>query len=133
MFLYIPNLLSPGDHRFVQKRIPSVLDHPKMVQWFRKVFDDPTLRIELIEPRVYPTGSRGMSWHKDVPLGQKYECVYTVTNTSDSQTLHRDVWGRTHAVWTEPNSLVVLRPDDVWHGVTPVTRGERTIIKFMLV
>ena len=108
---------------------------PQILQWFRTVFQDPTLEVSTdlpIELRVYPTGSLGMKWHQDTPLGQKYECVYTVANTSDSQTLYRDFWGRTHAVWTEPNSLVIVRPNDVWHGVTPVTQGERTIIKFAL-
>lgn len=132
MFHYIPRFLSPDDHRSVQK---AMFSSPQVLQWFRDVFQDPTLDVSHrlpIEFRRYPTGSQGMKWHKDTPLGQKYECVYTVANTSDSHTMYRDFWGRTHSVWTEPNSLVVLQPNGVWHGVTPVTRGERTIIKFAI-
>jgi hypothetical protein len=86
-----------------------------------------------IEYRKYPIGCGGMGWHSDVAiLGNQYECVYTVTNTSDSQTIRRDWFGHQEAIWAEPNSLIAVRANGVSHGVTPVTQGERTIVKFAL-
>jgi hypothetical protein len=87
-----------------------------------------------IEYRKYPIGSSGMDWHRDTPLiGKQYECVYTVTNTSDSFTLYKDWLGRVHSKWTEPGSLVIVRAGGVLHSVTPVHKGERTIVKFVFI
>lgn len=84
-----------------------------------------------VEYRQYPIGSQGMVWHRDTCLvGRQYECVYTVTNTSDSLTLYKDMFGRIHSVRTEPNSLIVVQAGGAEHAVTPVTIGERSIVKF---
>lgn len=73
-----------------------------------------------------------MEWHVDTPLiGRQIECVYTVENTSDSETLYKDFFGRTHRQWTEPGSLVVVRAGGVEHAVTAATTGRRTIVKFV--
>ena len=114
-----------------------IFTSPQVTEWFQKVFDRrlvPGHDKVPIEYRTYPKGSQGMEWHRDTPLvGNQYECVYTVKNTSDSQTLYKDFFGRVHPVWAEPGSLIVVQAGGVRHAVTPVTRGERSIVKFVLV
>lgn len=106
-----------------------------MTEYFSYVFEKPLVHgsdVVPIEYRKYPPGSQGMKWHHDVQLiGRQYECVYTLTNTSDSQTKWRDLIGKEHAIWAEPNSLIVVQAGGVEHAVTPVTSGERTIVKFI--
>ena len=85
-----------------------------------------------VEYRIYPPGSR-MDWHQDVALytEPQYEIVFTVSNTSDSQTQWQDAEGRRHGGWTEPNSVIIVQAESVVHRVTPITTGERSIIKFV--
>lgn len=77
--------------------------------------------------------SQGMRWHKDVQLytQPQYECVYTLSNTSDSTTDYIDQWGITNKVWTEPNSLMIVKAQGFNHGVNPVNQGVREIIKLI--
>ena len=87
-----------------------------------------------VEYRIYPIGG-SMDWHKDVALYTKpqYEIVFTVANTSDSTTEWEDErTGMRYGGWTEPNSVIVVKADGVAHRVTPITVGERSIIKFVL-
>lgn len=112
-----------------------IFTSPQLTEYMSHVFDRPLVsganRVP-IEYRKYPPGCHGMKWHRDVQLiGRQYECVYTLTNTSDSVTKWRDFIGREHANWTEPNSLVVVQAGGVEHAVTPVTSGERSIVKFI--
>jgi len=85
-----------------------------------------------VEYRVYPIGSC-MEWHKDVALytQPQYELVFTLSNTSDSQTQWQDAHGQRRGGWTEPNSIIVVRAESVVHRVTPITVGERGIVKFV--
>lgn len=105
-----------------------------MIDYLSYVLDTPLSLCEFpVEYRKYPPGAGGMIWHRDLELvGRQYEFVYTVQNTSDSHTLYKDFFGKVHSVWTEPNSLIILRASGVLHSVTPVTTGERTIVKFAL-
>ena len=85
-----------------------------------------------VEYRKYPMGG-SMDWHKDVVLytHPQYEMVYTVDNTSDSKTLWYDPQNKiVNEITTKPNSMIVIKADDIQHCVTPVTHGERSIIKF---
>lgn len=85
-----------------------------------------------VEYRVYPKGGQ-MDWHRDTVLYTKpqFEMVYTVDNTSDSLTQWYDPKNRTiNEIQTEPNSLLIIKADDIQHRVTPVTKGQRSIIKF---
>jgi hypothetical protein len=90
---------------------------------------EPLLDVPM-EHRYY-TKSKGMKWHKDTLLSDppQYEIVYTVANTSDSHTEYIDHWGRTHRVWTEPNSIMIVRANGYIHQVTPVNKGSRSILK----
>lgn len=107
----------------------------QLTEYFSHVFERPLVPgadYVPIEYRMYPPGCQGMKWHRDTKLvGRQYECVYTLTNTSDSVTLWRDFIGREHSVRAEPNSLIVVQAGGVEHAVTPVTTGERTIVKFI--
>ena len=138
------NPVAPGRLRTFM--LPGSITHriftsPQLTEYFSRVFDKPLesaaisspyRRLVPIEYRKYQVGGGGMKWHRDISLiGRQYECVYTLTNTSDSQTVRRDWIGREHAVWAEPNSLIVVQAQGVMHGVTPVTIGERSIVKFV--
>ena len=85
-----------------------------------------------IEYRIY-NKSQGMFWHTDVLLYEipQYEIVYTLNNTSDSETEYIDHWGMKHNVWTKPNSLMIVKADSYKHGVKPVTKGTREILKMI--
>lgn len=90
------------------------------------------------EHRVYYTGSHGMDWHRDqrvLPAGfDYYECVLTLFNDSDSVFEYKDRWGLfNHTIRPTANTLVMLRPEGVKHRVTPVTVGNREILKFVVV
>lgn len=150
MFLYVPEFLSPEDRRSVhddlsrivfseQKRVPikpgtpthKVFTSPQVTEWLARIFGPVRPGAQHI-PIEYRDGSLGMKWHVDTPLiGRQIECVYTVQNTSDSETLYKDFFGRTHRQWTEPGSLVVVRAGGVEHAVTAATTGQRTIVKFV--
>jgi len=118
-----------------------VFTSPQLTEYFTRVFSKPLepaanpspRRITIpVEYRKYQVGCGGMKWHRDTSLiGRQYECVYTVANTSDSMTLTRDWLWNEHAVWAEPNSLMVVQAGGVMHGVSPVTIGERSIVKFV--
>lgn len=153
MFLYIQNFLSPGDYQSVLEEVhpmtlsldpnvPSrkicqiplsstthrIFTSRQVCDWFCKVFHKHVSLSIPIEYRQYPCGSEGIPWHKDTPYGQYLECVFTLENTSDSETMYSSTF-KTYSVWTTPNSLIIVRPNDVWHTVTPVSKGERTILK----
>lgn len=85
-----------------------------------------------VEFRLYPRNA-GMRWHMDEMLYAKpqYELVYTVENTSDSTTEWQEGSGIIRSTWTEPNSLLVVRAESVWHRVLPVQRGSRSILKLV--
>lgn len=88
------------------------------------------------EYRVYYTGSHGMDWHRDervLPVGiDYYECVLTLFNDSDSVFEYKD-YMFTRTIRPTANTLIMLKPEDVKHRVTPITSGNREILKFVVV
>ena len=85
-----------------------------------------------IEYRKYVKGSH-MDWHRDdkmLPDQLQYECVITLSNTSDSKTLFRKK-NRIEAISSEPNSIIVVRAQGIPHKVTKTNKGERTILKIV--
>lgn len=84
-----------------------------------------------VEYRVYREGS-SMDWHSDTPLytDPQYELVFTVDNTTDSYTEWSDGF-RTHRIYTKPNSILIIRAKGARHRVSPVSWGERSILKFV--
>jgi hypothetical protein len=88
-----------------------------------------------VEHRLYFTGSNGMDWHKDerlLPGIKYYEIVWTLHNDSDS-VFQWSQWGVTRTLRPKAGTLVWVRPEDICHRVTPVTRGSREILKFVVV
>jgi len=85
-----------------------------------------------IEYRKYVIGSY-MDWHSDMkmlPDQLQYECVITLTNTSDSKTIVNNWFGLSKkSIITEPNSILIVRANGVKHCVTKITKGERSILK----
>ena len=97
-----------------------------------------------IDYRVYPLGSNGMGWHRDVRVmhGDYYEAVLTLWNDSDSvfEYIHKEIpttqkpdsiftKKAVRRLLTNPNTLVMVKPEGVMHRVTPVRRGSRVILK----
>ena len=85
-----------------------------------------------VEYRIYPSGG-SMDWHIDTVLytEPQFEIVCTIHNNSDSRTEWKDMnTGRKRWIRTEPNSVLIVQAGSVTHRVTPVTKGERSIIKF---
>jgi hypothetical protein len=83
-----------------------------------------------VEYRVYGPGAT-MNWHTDrqiLPTQRQYECVITLRNTSDSETLVKQGTRNRHFK-TEPNSIFVVQAKGISHCVTPVTKGFRSILK----
>lgn len=87
-----------------------------------------------VEHRLYFTGSGGMDWHKDERLlpGKYYEIVWTLHNDSDS-VFQWSQWGVTRSLQPTAGTVVWVRPEGISHRVTPVTRGSREILKFVVV
>lgn len=85
-----------------------------------------------VEFRLYLLGSH-MDWHRDDILyfPPQYECILTLENTSDSYTEYIDRSGRIQSIYTEPNSLLIVRANGVKHRVTEITQGHRSIVKFV--
>jgi hypothetical protein len=155
--IYIPNFLDKKeyhkllntlkkDHRphdinrngllkktILDQQINDIFYSPKSIQTINKITNNYVMRSKIpIEYRMYQLHN-GMDWHKDILLYKKpqYECVYTIKNTSDSQTEYIDHNEKKHSQWTEPNSLMIVRADGYFHHVKPVTRGEREILKLV--
>ena len=87
-----------------------------------------------IEYRIYEKNSTGMNWHSDLPIfnGPYYECVLTLSNTSNSKFKYKNKKGEIIAIDTKPNTLVCVLPNSIVHAVTPTEYGERDIIKFVI-
>ncbi|CAG9465559.1 unnamed protein product [Pedinophyceae sp. YPF-701] len=85
------------------------------------------------EVRRYPVGAQ-MQWHVDELMYEEpqVELVLTVANSSDSLTEWREPDGAVESHRTEPNSVLALVAGGASHRVTPVRRGDRTIIKTVL-
>jgi len=91
------------------------------------------------EYRLYTQGSF-VTCHRDEALTDppQLELVYTVENTSDSVT----TWAKDHleflredtfAVWTAPNSGLLMQARGAVHSVSELTCGHRAIVKVALV
>ena len=86
-----------------------------------------------IEHRLYPIDSPGMKWHTDLLMYEKpqYEAIYTIRNESKSVTQWKDGDGKINEIWTEPNSILLVKARGYEHHVTPPKIGEREILKLI--
>jgi hypothetical protein len=100
-----------------------------------------------IEYRIYPENSSGMRMHKDIALydGIYYECVLTLENKSDSDFIYKDNNNDNNnnnnndnnnndlkSMKTKANTLVLVTPNSILHGVTKLNYGYRKILKFIV-
>ena len=87
-----------------------------------------------IEFRYYEAGS-SMDWHRDTIVNirnkmPQVEVVFTLHNSSDSKTEWiDDETGELHKVFSTPNSIMITQGGGCFHQVTPITVGDRSIIK----
>lgn len=115
--------------------IIPIICSTEIINKVRKITGNKNLKpcLEIpIEYRKYVIGSY-MDWHKDsqmLPEQLQYECVITLTNSSDSLTLLEYESG-IKRLETEPNSLLVVRANGISHKVTPLSKGTRTILKIV--
>ncbi len=86
-----------------------------------------------IEYRIYPTKSEGINWHRDLSLYKDtyYEAVLTLHNNSDQQFQYIKN-GKLYTVSPSSNTLALVKPNGILHKVTPITKGTRTILKFII-
>jgi len=87
-----------------------------------------------VELRSYRRGAE-MAWHRDDQLYTEPQCelVLCLENDSDSRTEWIDAQGVHLSEQTRPNTALLVRAgeDGVAHRVTPLRRGERTILKMI--
>lgn len=92
------------------------------------------LYIVPIDYRVYKIG-HFMNWHRDSVISINKNCpqievVYTIENKSDSQTEWiDDNTNIKNIIVSEPNTIMITQGGSVFHYVSPVTKGYRSIIK----
>ena len=86
-----------------------------------------------IEYRIYPIKSPGMHCHSDTLLYDlpQYEAVLTISNSSDSFTNWYSYNNEEHKIYTKPNSLLLVKAKGNRHCVSPINKGERTIMKYI--
>lgn len=153
--VYIPNFLSKSEYN----RLQHIINKQTKSKYNRNGLITKTLNYQVndifysndklnrlsneLGVHVYPSQipceyrlydkSQGMKWHKDIQLYVKpqYECVYTISNNSDSTTDYIDHWGLKHKIWTQPNSLMIVKASGFKHSVNPVSRGKREIVKLI--
>jgi hypothetical protein len=118
------------------KLIEKLLYNKEFIEKVRKLIGNdklvPYLKIP-IEYRKYKNGSY-MKWHRDTKMIKdqlQYECVITLTNTSDSLTLLDKIL-YLDKISTEPNSILIVRARGIRHMVTKTIEGSRTILKFVV-
>lgn len=89
-----------------------------------------------VEYRLYYTGSTGMDWHRDERLAlldtEYLEGVLTIHNDSDSvfEYMHGPFIKK--RIVPREGTLVLIKPEDLLHRVTPVRKGSREILKMVL-
>ena len=88
-----------------------------------------------IEFRYYGINS-SMNWHRDQIINKnidncpQIEVVYTLHNKSDSVTQWiNDKNGYINEIYSSPNSIMITQGGSSFHRVTPITNGNRSIIK----
>ena len=86
-----------------------------------------------IEYRIYPTGSKGMNMHSDLEMFDPncLEVVLTIENNSDSKFKWKSN-NKLNKIKPKENTLVIVEPNGIVHGVSPVNNGFRTILKFII-
>jgi hypothetical protein len=115
--------------------IKNILDSKDFTYFINKIVNNqlkPQIKLSNfpIEYRIYPNKSSGMEWHSDTLLYTvpQYECVFTIENESDSNTLWKNK-NQINTIKTKPNSLIIVVANGPLHKVTPINSGFRSILK----
>jgi hypothetical protein len=132
----------PSDHALTRlfaspstcRRLQQVLRTPQPPRWL------PTVPVEL---RRYGVGAF-MGWHRDTVLKTPTACpqievVWVLENASDSVSQwvdddavsdkNNDAHAATKSMRLKANDAFVVQGNGVLHRVTPVTKGQRLIVK----
>ena len=96
----------------------------------KKYINNPSFPVEY---RIYPKKSSGMQFHQDLSMFSPdcLELVLTISNNSDS----KFQWFENNElkeVKPNPNTLCIVKPQTVVHGVSPTNNGTRRILKFII-
>jgi len=153
---YIKNILSEEDYEYVKnytksiknlkyekfrhvkpiydKRINDIFYSNKMIDKINKIINNKIIKSDFpIEYRIYPEGSKGMYCHKDTQLYNKpqYEVVFTINNESDSYTNWYSYLGFNNKIYTDSNSIIIVKAQENTHCVSPINKGYRSILKLI--
>tara|TARA_A100001015_G_C14966667_1_gene703251 strand:+ start:1145 stop:1687 length:543 start_codon:yes stop_codon:yes gene_type:complete len=98
--------------------------------WKRKYNKDPSFPIEY---RIYPKKSSGMRFHTDLSMFSPdcLELVLTLNNNSDSMFQWFES-NKIKEIRPKENTLCIVKPNSVIHGVTSTGNGKRSILKFII-
>lgn len=122
------NLVIDSNHTYTNNAVTNILK--KYQGEIRSITQNQSIYLAKdfpIEYRKYVPGSF-MQKHKDTLIYKvpQYECVLTLSNTTDSVTKMKDT-----PIKATPNSLIVVKALGVEHEVTKVNKGERKFLKFI--
>jgi hypothetical protein len=116
------------------KMISNILYSQQNINKINKIVGTELFKSDFpIEYRIYPTKSPGMHCHTDTLLYDlpQYEVVLTINNTSDSFTTWYSYNNEEYKIYTKPNSLLLVKAKGNRHCVSPINKGERTIMKYI--
>ena len=116
------------------KMISNILYSQQNINKINKIVGTELFKSDFpIEYRIYPTKSPGMHCHTDTLLYDlpQYEAVLTINNTSDSYTTWYSYNKEERRIYTKPNSLLLVKAKGNRHCVSPINKGERSIIKYI--
>lgn len=85
-----------------------------------------------IEYRIYKKNTELLPWHQDKKLMNNYlECIYIIENSSDSYFQYlKNI--KIHKYYQKNNDLIIVKPRDIIHNITPFHKGEKIILKFII-
>ena len=118
----------------LENKINNIFYSEKYINKIKEIINEDIKKSDFpIEFRVYPTGSEGMKCHKDTLLYEKpqYEMVYTIENESDSYTNWYSYLGWNNKIYSESNSLIIVKANENIHCVSPVREGFKSFLKLI--
>ena len=85
-----------------------------------------------IEYRIYKKNTELLPWHQDKKIMNNYlECIYIIKNNSDSYFQYiKNI--KFNKYYQNMNDLIIVKPNDIIHNITPINKGEKIILKFII-
>lgn len=85
-----------------------------------------------IEYRIYKKNTDLLPWHQDKKLMNNYlECIYILENSSNSYFQYLKNL-KIHKYYQNTNDLIIVKPRDIIHNITPFDKGDKIILKFII-